>query len=99
MSFNESREIESENAFQVGNALLQGWRGGRRGVPWSGLCRAAQQRSEQRRNGSEGASRAHEEASPLAVSRPQPLNEDPSDCAEACPSAKQAVFAVAIGCQ
>ena len=31
MSFNESREIESENTFQVGNALLQRWRGGRRG--------------------------------------------------------------------
>lgn len=31
MSFNESREMESENAFQVGNALLQRWRGGRRG--------------------------------------------------------------------
>ena len=42
MSFNESREMESENAFQVGNALLQRWRGGRRGVPWSGLCRAGQ---------------------------------------------------------
>jgi len=33
---------------------------------------------------SEGAPRAHEEASPLAVSRPQALNEDLSDCAEAC---------------
>ena len=31
---------------------------------------------------SEGAPRAHEEASPLAVSRPQALNEDLSDCAE-----------------
>jgi hypothetical protein len=47
----------------------------------------------------ERATRAHEEASPLAAGRPQALNEDLSDCAEACPSAKQPVFAVAIGPQ
>jgi 1-aminocyclopropane-1-carboxylate deaminase/D-cysteine desulfhydrase-like pyridoxal-dependent ACC family enzyme len=30
------------------------------------------------------ATRAHEEAPTITVSRPQPLNEDLSDCAEAC---------------
>ena len=45
----------------------------------------------------ERATRAHEEASPLAAGRPQALNEDLSDCAEACPLARQPVFAVAMG--
>ena len=47
----------------------------------------------------ERATRAHEEASPLAAGRPQALNEDLSDCAEARPPAKQPVFAVAPGPQ
>jgi hypothetical protein len=47
----------------------------------------------------ERATRAHEEAPTVTVSRPQAPNEDLSDCAEGCPTAKQAVFATAIGLQ
>jgi len=61
--------------------------------------RSDRQWSEHGRNGSGAATRAHEEASPLAAGRPQALNEDLSDCAEARPPAKQPVFAVAPGPQ
>ena len=69
----------------------------------SGLCRAAQRcvsESEQRRNCKRsGRPAPRKGASTVAVSRPQASNEDLSDCAEACPSAKQPVFTIAPGLQ
>ena len=53
-------------------------------MPWSGLCRAAQQRSEQRRNVSEGTSRAQQKSINDCRQQVPSVNEDPSDCAEGC---------------
>ena len=56
-----------------------------------GAACAAQERERR------GAPRPRKSSTSLVVSRPQALNEDLSDRAEACPLARQPVFAVAIG--
>ena len=48
---------------------------------------------------SEEAPASSKEAPTITVSRPQATNEDLSDCAEGCPSARQPVFILAIGHQ
>ena len=61
--------------------------------------RSDRQRSEHGRSGSGGRPAPSKKAPTIAVSRSQALNEDLSDCAEACPSVGQPVFAVTPGPQ
>jgi hypothetical protein len=79
---------------------------GCRGAACAGQrSKAAQQRSEHGRKaqlscaGAEGRPAPWTQAHRLGVSRRQPQNEDLSDCAEGCPSARQPVFILAIGHQ